>query len=78
MPFVKQNENIADIDSLPDSAVITTAQLCKLIGISRDTTVRDSKLREARVQLSERRHGWTLGFVRERYRLPRRTDSAAA
>ena len=78
MPPVKQNANIANIDALPDSVVLTTAQVCNLTGISRETLGRDPEMREARVQLSARRHGYPLGFVRVRYRLRQRTSSTAA
>jgi hypothetical protein len=77
MPPVKQNANIANIDSMPDSVVLTTAQVCHLTGISRDTLGCDPEMREARVQLSKRRFGYPLGFVRERYRLRQRSSAAA-
>jgi len=78
MPPVKQNANISKIDSLPDSAIITTEQLCNLIGISRDTLGRDPAMRKARVQLSQRRFGYPLGFIRKRYRLLHQRGSDAA
>jgi hypothetical protein len=77
MPQVKKDPHIANIDALPDSVVLSTAQVCHLIGVCRDILDRDPEMRKARVQLSTRRFGFPLGFIRDKYRLRQRTDTAA-
>jgi hypothetical protein len=75
MPPVKLTASIANLDSLPDSAIITKPQAIALTTLSGDTLSRDPEMEAARVRLSERRFGYHLGKVREVLR--RRTGNAA-
>jgi hypothetical protein len=65
MPPVKLNASIANVDELPDAAVITKRQASALTSLSADTLNRDPEIKTARVQLSERRFGYRLGVLRE-------------
>jgi hypothetical protein len=76
MPPAKLNASIANIDALPDSAVITKPQAKAFTTLSGDTLDRDPEFKAAQVQLSERRIGYHLGKVREVIR--RRTGNTAA
>ena len=75
MPPVKLNASIANVDALPDSAVLTKPQMSALTTLSGDSLDRDPEFKATRVQLSERRFGYRLGMVRDVLR--RRTGTAA-
>jgi predicted DNA-binding transcriptional regulator AlpA len=63
---------------LPDHAVLNKPQVCSLINLSEDTLARLHQNGEgpARVQLSARRVGYTVGAVREW--LQKRASASAA
>jgi len=64
-------------DLLPDSAVIDAKQTRALMGdLSVDSMRRDPELQKLRVQLSERRFGFSVGGLRNLIR--QRTGNAAA
>ena len=61
------NKQILDFAALPDWAVLSDTQTSQVLSLSHDTLRRLDEAGDApgRVQLSPRRHGRTVGGIRE-------------